>query len=565
VDGISDGGDNCALDANFDQADVEGDDIGDLCDVCPDAYGLDQSDRDGDGYGDLCDVCPGVADVNAVALDCNDDGDSTDVGEGAGEQCDSDLNGVGDACEPLQLLLRPVSFSPGLGGALSEEAPSMLSSTASSSQALYELWVSCPFVGIKRVTFGVKLPAGTAFSSLDFGLGCNATSCSSAAGLGTTVDRSLSFSSPITGPGIPSDVLFFTLEGNPLLCQSLETVRLATLSIAGTLDLVGDAPQLTPEGLSRLGVPVAVDESNAAVGTDEVWVSFGGLDPVVSLSLERASSDVDQTTWALKMDADGLVERATLGVIGFQGIATNNLLLLGCEGAPDAEGRRICTGTSDPTALGPRVDLSRSFSYGPATPGLVRPDTLYVSVSAAPGQALNAPGFPVLLGTLRFPSAAPPDRPTLTFQGVTSVPGVTSALLALGGGAIDPSGARLVGSYNQADDTDLDGRSDDVDNCPFVANSDQLDRGKLASLLPDGIGDLCQCGESTGDGSIFAPDVMLLRQLLAGQGVSQPLLVHGRCSVQGTPGCDVADVALLRRALSNLTPAPRPACEYAVP
>jgi hypothetical protein len=104
-----------------------------------------------------------------------------------------------------------------------------------------------------------------------------------------------------------------------------------------------------------------------------------------------------------------------------------------------------------------------------------------------------------------------------------------------------------------------------VDNCPFVSNSDQLDRGRLASIQPDGIGDQCQCGESTGDGSIFTPDVTLLRQLLSGASVAQSLLVQGRCSVQGTPGCDVADVALLRRGLAGLPPNPRPACRYAVP
>jgi hypothetical protein len=186
-------------------------------------------------------------------------------------------------------------------------------------------------------------------------------------------------------------------------------------------------------------------------------------------------------------------------------------------------------------------------------------------VAAPAGQALNSPGSPVLLGTVRFRNVSALDRPTLTFQGVTAIPGIPSALLAVGGGPIDPSAAQLVGSYNQADDADLDGRADDVDNCPFVSNSDQLDQGRLASLIPDGIGDLCQCGESTGDGSIFTSDVTLLRQLLAGQSVNQPLLVQGRCSVLGTPACDVADVALLRRALSSLLPALRPACRHAIP
>jgi hypothetical protein len=192
-------------------------------------------------------------------------------------------------------------------------------------------------------------------------------------------------------------------------------------------------------------------------------------------------------------------------------------------------------------------------------PGPIRLQFWSELVVPGPGDSCSAGGD--LPGCSRFRA-----RSQRNMHGnLRGCPGVPAALIALGGGPIDPSAAELVGSYNQADDTDLDGRSDDVDNCPFVSNSDQLDRGKLASLLSDGIGDLCQCGESTGDGSIFSADVLLLRQLLAGQGVSQPLLVQGRCSVQGTPACDVADVALLRRALSGMTPTPRSACRYAVP
>ena len=46
-------------------------------------------------------------------------------------------------------------------------------------------------------------------------------------------------------------------------------------------------------------------------------------------------------------------------------------------------------------------------------------------------------------------------------------------------------------------DADLDGLANDLDNCPSVANEDQLDRGGIDTTAPDGIGDACQCGDVT--------------------------------------------------------------------
>jgi hypothetical protein len=67
-DGVADADDNCPLVANADQADLDGDEVGDACDPdsdgddvaneddnCPLDANADQADTDGDGLGDACD------------------------------------------------------------------------------------------------------------------------------------------------------------------------------------------------------------------------------------------------------------------------------------------------------------------------------------------------------------------------------------------------------------------------------------------------------------------------------------------------------------------------------
>jgi len=76
VDGVLNDFDNCPDIFNSDQSDFDGDDIGDVCDVC--AFDPD-NDIDGDGVCGDVDNCPNKANP---------------------DQSDSDGNGVGNACEP---------------------------------------------------------------------------------------------------------------------------------------------------------------------------------------------------------------------------------------------------------------------------------------------------------------------------------------------------------------------------------------------------------------------------------------------------------------------------------
>jgi hypothetical protein len=76
-DGIGDACDNCLNVANTDLLDTDNDGIGNACDNCPSVYNPDQTDTDNDGIGNACDNCPSVPNH---------------------DQEDTDEDGIGDAC-----------------------------------------------------------------------------------------------------------------------------------------------------------------------------------------------------------------------------------------------------------------------------------------------------------------------------------------------------------------------------------------------------------------------------------------------------------------------------------
>jgi len=129
-DGIPDATDNCPDDPNSDQADLNGDGLGDACDAdadgvpdatdnCPLVANADQHDTDGDGLGDACDadddgdgICdPGLTDSSCDGSDncpLAFNPDQADLnGDGLGDACDPDADGVPDATDNCPLIFNP--------------------------------------------------------------------------------------------------------------------------------------------------------------------------------------------------------------------------------------------------------------------------------------------------------------------------------------------------------------------------------------------------------------------------------------------------------------------------
>ena len=100
-------------------------------------------------------------------------------------------------------------------------------------------------------------------------------------------------------------------------------------------------------------------------------------------------------------------------------------------------------------------------------------------------------------------------------------------------------------------DYDFDGVEDALDVCPVEPNAAQTDSGGLASPNPDGIGNACQCGDSTDDGRVDAADASALRSFLVG--ALAALQAPQKCDVGGSTACDLVDSVRLRRALAGST------------
>ena len=98
-DGIPDFVDNCPAHTNPDQKDSDRDGVGDVCDNCYLIPNPEQRDADGDGVGNECDICPGFLDWQDFDNDGVPDGCDNCKYKQNPLQLDSDRDGIGDECD----------------------------------------------------------------------------------------------------------------------------------------------------------------------------------------------------------------------------------------------------------------------------------------------------------------------------------------------------------------------------------------------------------------------------------------------------------------------------------
>jgi hypothetical protein len=155
--------------------------------------------------------------------------------------------------------------------------------------------------------------------------------------------------------------------------------------------------------------------------------------------------------------------------------------------------------------------------------------------------------------------------------------------IGLGAAELEPlfrSAEGYVRMWERALDTlddDGDGVPNGVDVCRFEPDPGQADTGGVGGPgASDGIGDVCQCGSSDGDGAVTIVDLTRVRRALVG--LAPPLAAPERCNVSGPvdavdgpdgdalrDDCGADDVAVLRSALAGGAAPSLQVCAPALP
>ncbi|MGE4651576.1 MAG: hypothetical protein AAEJ53_11875, partial [Myxococcota bacterium] len=547
-----------------------------------------QDDTDADGVGDFCDLCPEFPD----AL-----------------QLDDDANGIGNACEPTRVRLRPAD------PLAQQRDQWTLELECGASDVQHLLAVFTPVgLDVDDFEFG-DVPGNGCDELECIGatqLGGTVHPENSRA---IATDMNGLPPPPLTVPvSLISESLYTSLAGNAspsgnLLCSAGDPpVFLGNLNWSPAVPDMTSNPQVTlsvaqVEGLGPIQGAFGPVENYRVeceeCGYDPIQVtrtsSFafgdGGGDEVhYTLSPLPGESPTAVEIWELCFAAPELLHRIAVSAEPLTG-SGGGWSWMGCAGAPNGNGVQPCE-TNSPGgpvdspygSVYSTVDVANtvSFSYTPASSGR----HYLLLEGAVPPQGLYSPTLSVVPHTTQYFPNPPYNEPMTCVARLQTDPidpatqGVP-VLRALESGDMDalPSAAfdcdenpvltgetsPLMGGECVATnlplsttsassvppDFDDDGRRNGEDNCPFFENSNQSDIGGNGDMLPDGTGDLCQCGEATDNGSVQKVggdnDVEGLRNHLA---AANPA-IEPRCSVAGSGACTILDAVILQRAIDT--------------
>ncbi|MCS5637980.1 MAG: hypothetical protein NZ990_15785, partial [Myxococcota bacterium] len=606
-------GENCQGVSNAAQSDSDGDGVGDACDNCPDV-----------GNGANTGICLAGDNLGGRGFACTSDADCESTLPGSGlcslDQSDVDGDGVGDACEQVVVTLNEGSvddWSLELDcGAFNVERLSVALLAPDETAPLnleFGGVAGVPNSGCDSPGFSL-LPPGPGGPT---GNGCDAGGVP-VPGIGPTIDaESGVFESDPFGTytfpvgtvysGLRPNTLFAWLQGTPRLCSAGDTVHLVDLEIAGGL-----APEDLAVSASNLGLfssgflfdgevplPALTGCLISKPPPTDLGAKSGRSFRALSLGPDLFAdvsplppSGLGHQDWEVCFKSDNYIRKIKVAVepptgkYGSTAFVPADVEWLGCPTASAPDSPRDCLDAFHyPIATGP----GESYEQEPTSSS----KHYYVLTGNRPGHTnrlnstLNQAPFVKrynCLGTVRvthgtnLASHAPvvslkgdsyldsslPENQTDPLTGVVSYP---SSLLGVGGSS----------SCTVPEDLDGDGVRTEADNCPYLANSDQIDQGGFdpsgtfgvdefsPAASYDGIGDACQCGEGNGNGTITIGDEDLpnFRKYMLGFDVPLIEFNPARCNVRNdlvnTAKCNILDAMLLKRALEGATGLPNPA------
>lgn len=415
--------------------------------------------------------------------------------------------------------------------------------------------------------------------------------------------------SVVVPANVPNQLFIVSVVGNTpvaglardVLCTTGDSQEVGVL----TLTNLGpnDAPFLSPQGLDQYTVdamgrcvptqdglppaqanrcPVLFDSEGVSITTPVLTTQGTAVDATVEL-VPALDDPIGARRWQLTVQSPFLIKKMAFGLVGFVGIQPEQGTFGGCDIPHPIPGQptvNVCPGRVDGMGMVQNGDLGPGVAGSDATPASAIPGS-YVLPPNAPGRPpglLDHVTYVVLTGGINQPLPFPPfaglslnqqnatsfggvftydflapevpplPPPGITFEGVTSLPGVTNAIELTTGGTIPPINVLTIGGSESPTDTDLDGVGDPSDNCVTTPNSDQTDGGRVLSIVPDRIGRTCQCGDSVNNGQVADDDFSSCQDALA-EGVESP--DAERCAVTQGPTFSILDLVTLELKLSE--------------
>ena len=395
---------------------------------------------------------------------------------------------------------------------------------------------------------------------------------------GTVLFFALDDSGPTTTVTPASPFFAVTSDPNPVALTELPGGRVAVTN-AGVYD-AGFPPQVTGQGsIDVLEVSTGLLVGSIPLGPGNPSGRGLAIDPTSSVAV--AGSATLRQLVAVDVRGIGALPAAAVDA-RLQRPSCNDGTYASAGGVPCLR-ERVIRGGLNPIVLSPPPGASGVYSYVPQvsfgasgdflaatsyndgglalvafdTRNLALPHRLLASRFGVP-QTLAATGPAGVIGQECCPG--PMILHANSLGGLASAD-VLFATASPNGlvvrGHLDGTVAAATGDY------DGDGVQDALDDCPVEGNSAQTDSGGLNTTSPDGIGNLCQCGDTSDDGQIDAADVSALRSFLADSLATLP--APQKCDVGGSAGCDLNDSVRLRRALAGSAPGISNVCAVFLP
>ena len=590
-DSVPDFVDNCPQIPNVLQTDTDSDGTGDKCDNCMRVANTAQSDADGDGKGDACE---------ATVVRLIEDPDGLDEDRW---RLEVDCGALGDA-DQLVVALTPVGgdiqdFAFGGPVGLGCEAPPVLCSNCT----------GCEGVSVNNPHLGYVLDADAsgAFRTDQYGSSAEvARSNLRPDSLYVTLFPQddlclegetrhmgdLFWSPPSPRPAVRPHV-------KPVLSRVGEL-----LPLMSKYDSLKDIKMVSERPAPACSSSAQRTTRSARSTTSSTWTS--GIEAVLLPLVTESDdlSDVETFELCFTSDAD-LLHRLTVAVeapsfdITGDDIPDDHVVSWqDCEDETTTDAQMVCNlgagllyDENAEDSVYSSVDESASFAWRDTDPTHSTEGYLFLVVEGNislgnPSLGALAPLLDDMQCVARLdispaldlsPCAEPGDPdysatcnveerlPTLIIPSAAefnAVPGYCTAAPLL----VDDQASMPFTPCSQpcsilsdgvastmSEDADMDERRNEDDNCIYTANTAQVDSGGmewLDSNLPEGIGDACQCGDTTGDGYIATSEDEDLAGLLSHL-VSSDESIEGRCSVDDEGSCTIRDVVIHKRALGE--------------